>query len=139
MALTAAAVAGLSLVFWLLFHWLGIFAKTRAFLALVAAIGIGGFLGRALARVVTWLIHLTGTVTGWAFGVAIPGVLFLVLAALLIHDLHPRNGASNRTAYVALGAGALLVAGVAGIPALTPLAAALKSLPASIASFVNTL
>jgi hypothetical protein len=139
MALSAAGVAGLCLVFWLLFHWLGIFAKTRAFLALVAAIGIGGFLGRALTRVATWLAQLTGTVTGWALGTAIPAALFLVLAALLIHDLHPKNGATRRTGYIALAVGALLVAGVTGIPALAPAASALRSLPASIAGFVNTL
>lgn len=139
MAVSAAAVAGLCLVFWLLFHWLGIFAKTCAVLALVAAIGIGGFIGNALVRVVTWLTQLTGTVTGWALGVTIPAALFLVLAALLIHDLHPKKGASRRTAYVALAVGALLVAGVTGIPALAPLASALKSLPANIAGFVNTL
>lgn len=139
MGLSAAGVAGLCLVFWLLFHWLDIFAKTRAFLALVAAIGIGGFLGRALVRVVTWLTQLTGTVTGWALGTAIPAALFLVLAALLIHDLHPKKGATRRTGYVALAVGALLVAGVTGIPALAPLASALKSLPANIAGFVNTL
>lgn len=139
MALTATGLAGLCLIFWLLFHWLGIFAKTRAFLALLAAIALGGFIGRALVRVVTWLAQLTGTVTGWALGVALPAALFLVLAALLIHDLHPKNGASRRTAYVAFAAGALLVAGVTGIPALAPVASALKSLPANIAGFVNTL
>jgi hypothetical protein len=139
MALTATGLAGLALVFWLLFAWLGIFAKTRAFLALVAAIGLGGFAGRALARVVTWLQGLTGTVTGWALGVALPAALFLALAVILIHDLHPKNGAGKRTAYVAFGAGALLVAGVAGIPALAPAAAALRSLPASAAGFINTL
>lgn len=139
-ALTAAGVAGLCLVFWLVLHLLNIFAKTRAFLALVAAIGIGGFLGRALVRVVTWLTQLTGTVTGWALGVAVPGALFLVLAFLLVHDLHPRGGsASRRTGFVALAVGALLVAGVTGIPALAPLASALRSLPANIATFVNTL
>ena len=58
---------------------------------------------------------------------------------MLVHDLHPKHGAARRTAYVALGRGALLVAGVTGIPALAPLAAALRSLPANIAGFVNTL
>lgn len=139
MFLTAAGVAGLCLIFWLLFHWLGIFAKTRTILALVAAIGLGGFIGRALVRVMTWLAHLTGTVTGWALGVALPSALFLVLAAILLHDLHPRHGAARRTAYIAFGVGALLVAGVTGIPALAPLASALQSLPANAAGFVNTL
>lgn len=139
MALGVAGVAGLSLVFWLLFHWLNIFAKTRAFLALLAAIGLGGFAGRALVRAVTWLQHLAGTVTGWALGVALPGALFLVLAVILVHDLHPQHGATRRTAYVALGVGALLVAGVTGIPALAPAATALRALPANIATFINTL
>jgi hypothetical protein len=139
MFLTATGLAGLCLIFWLLFHWLNIFAKTRAFLALVAAIGIGGFIGIALARLVTWLTHMTGTVTAWALGVALPSALFLVLAAILIHDLHPKHGATRRTAYIAFGVGALLVAGVTGIPALAPAASALQSLPANIAGFVNTL
>ena len=139
MALTVAGLAGLCLVFWVLFAWLGIFAKTRAVLALLAAIGLGGFIGRALARVAAGGQHLAGTVTAWALGVALPGALFLVLAVILIHDLHPKHAASRRTAYVALGTGVLLVAGVTGIPALAPLTAALQSLPASIASFVNTL
>ena len=139
MALTAAGVSALCLVFWLLFHWLGIFAKTRAVLALVAAIGIGGFLGAVLGRVVTWLTHLTGTVTAWALGVALPAALFLALATILIYDLHPKNGASRRTGYVALAVGAFLVAGVTGIPALAPLASALRSLPANIANGINTL
>ncbi len=139
MALTAAGVSGLCLIIWLVLHLLGIFAKTRAFLALVGVIGLGGFIGHLLALLITWLTRLTGTVTGWALGVALPSALFVVLVIFLIHDLHPKKGASNRTAYVAMGVGALLVAGVTGIPALAPLASALKSLPANIAGFVNTL
>jgi hypothetical protein len=139
MAVSVAGFAGLCLIFWVLFAWLGIFAKTRAVLALLAAIGLGGVLGRALVRVVTWLQHLTGTATGWALGVALPGALFLVLAVVFAHDMHPKHGATRRTAYVAFGVGALLVAGVTGIPALAPVASALQSLPASAAGFVNTL
>jgi hypothetical protein len=139
MALSAAGVSGLCLIIWLVLHLLGIFAKIRAFLALVGVIGLGGFIGHLLALLVTWLTRLTGTVTGWALGVALPSALFVVLVIFLVHDLHPKKGASNRTAYVAMGVGALLVAGVTGIPALAPLASALRSLPANIAGFVNTL
>lgn len=139
MAVTVAGLAGLCLIFWVLFAWLGIFAKTRAVLALLAAIGLGGFLGRVLVRAAAWLQHLTGAVTGWALGVALPAALFLVLAVILAHDLHPRHQAGRRTAYVALGTGTLLVAGVTGIPALAPVASALQSLPANVAGFLNTL
>lgn len=139
MALTATGLAGLCLLFWGLLHWLGIFAKTRAFLALTAAAGLGGFAGRSLDRVVMWLQHMTGTVTAWALGLALPGALFLALAVIAAHDLHPKHGASRRTAFVLFGAGALLAAGVAGIPALAPAASALRSLPGSLAGFINTL
>jgi hypothetical protein len=139
MVLTAAGVAAVLLVLWGVFHWLGIFGKTRVVLALLAAVGLGGFLGHALVRVTGWLQHAAGMVTGWAFGVSVPGVLFLVLAVLLIHDLHPGHPASRWTSYVAFGTGTLLVAGVTGIPALAPLAGALQSLLTAIAGFINSL
>jgi hypothetical protein len=139
MVLTPAGLSALCLILWGLFHWLGIFAKIRTVLALLAAIGIAGFLGRALVVVATWLEHATGAVTGWALGVAVPGALFIVLAVILIHDLHPANGASRRTSYIAFAVGVLLVAGVEGIPALAPVAGFLRSILTVITGFINSL
>lgn len=140
MAVTTAGVAGLALILWGILHWLGIFAKTRAVLALIAAIGLGGLIGHVLARGAEWLARLTGTVTGWLLGAALPAALFIVLVIILVYDMHPRGGgAGRRTSYVAFGVGALLVAGVTGIPALAPVASALQSLPGTAAGFLNTL
>lgn len=140
MALTVTEAGILCLVLFVLFHWLGILAKTRAVLALLAAVAIGGgFIGRLIHDLGAWAQRATGAVTAWAFGTALSAVLFVVLAVILVHDLHPRKGASNRTAYVALGVGVLLAAGVAQIPALAPVAGGLRGLLASLTSFVNTL
>lgn len=140
MNLTPTELCALFLILSGLLHWLRIFARTRAVLALIAVAGIGGFVGRALVAVAGWLQHLTGTVTGWALGAAVPAALFIGLAVILVYDLHPNGGGiSRRTSWVAIGAGVLLVAGVSGIPALAPAAAALRSLPADITNFVNTL
>jgi hypothetical protein len=137
--ITVSELCVLFLLFWGLFHWLGIFAKTRVLLALLGVLGIGGFLGRALVWAATWLQHVTGSITGWVFGTAVPAALFLVLAALLIHDMHPRNGATRRTGYLAFAVGAFLVAGVAGIPALSPVAGFLRSLLATLTTWLNSL
>jgi hypothetical protein len=137
--MTVSELAVIFLVLFLLLHWLGIFATTRAILAILAVTAIGGFLGRMLVDVATWLQHATGAITGWALGVSVPAVLFIVLAVILIHDLHPRNGATRRTGWVALATGVLLVAGVAGIPALAPVAGFLRSLLSDIAGFINSL
>lgn len=132
MTFTATDLCALALILWGLFHWLRIFAKTRAVLALLSVVGIGGWIGRVLVDMATWLERVTGAVTGWALGVSIPAALFVVLVILLIHDMHPRNGASGRTSWVALAVGVLLVAGVEGIPALAPVAAWLRSVPSEI-------
>lgn len=133
MSFTATDLCALALILWGLFHWLAIFAKTRAILALLAVVGIGGFLGRFLTGFATWLERLTGTITGWALGVSIPAALFVVLAILLVHDLWPGGrGASGRTSWVALAVGVLLVAGVEGFPALAPVASWLRAIPSDI-------
>lgn len=139
MELTAAGLSALCLILWGLFHWLGIFAKIRTILAILAAIGIAGFLGRALVVVAGWLQHVVGAITGWALGVSVPGALFIVLAIILIHDMHPKNGASRRTSYIAFAVGVLLIAGVEGIPALAPVAAFLRSILTTITGFINSL
>ena len=139
MALTAAGVAGLCLVLWLVLHLAGDLREDPR----VPGAGRRDRPRRVHRPGARPRRHLAGApdrhVTAWALGVALPAALFLVLAIFLIHDLHPKNGASRRTAYIALGVGALLVAGVTGIPALAPVASALQSLPANIAGFVNTL
>lgn len=141
MSLTVAEMGVLCLVLFALFHWLGILIKTRAILALIgaASVGLTGVVGRTAGAIANWSQHAFGTVTTWAFGVSLTGGLFIILAILLVHDLHPKKSASKRTGYVALAVGIFLVAGVAQIPALAPVAGGLRSLLSSLTGFVNTL
>jgi hypothetical protein len=139
--LTVAEMGVLCLVLFGLFHWLHILAKTRAVLALIGAVAIGltGVVGRFAGAVMLWAQHAVGSVTAWAFGATLSAALFIVLAVLLIHDLHPKKSASGRTGYVALAVGILLVAGVAQFPALAPVVDGIRSLLSGITNFVNTL
>lgn len=141
MILTVAEAGLLCLVLFGLFHWLAIFAKTRAILALLGAVsvGLGGFVGRLLGALGGWVQRVTGVITAWAFGVSLSAVAFIVLAVILVHDLHPRNGATARTGWAALAVGIILAAGVSQIPALDPLANGLRSLLSDVTGFINSL
>jgi len=141
MALTSSELGVLFLLLFGLFYWLGIFAKLRAVLALIGVIGIadGGFFGRLLATAGAGLQRAVGAVTAWAFGASLAAGLFIILLVIFIHDLHPRKSAGKRTGWVAILLGAILVVGVFQIPALAPVTAALRSLPSSIVSFLNSL
>lgn len=141
MNFTVAEMGVLFIVLFGVFHWLGILAKTRAVLALLGAVALGltGTIGRIAGDIAGWAQHAVGSVTSWAFGVSLSAVLFIVLAVLLIHDLHPKKGASGRTGFVALAVGILLVAGVSQIPALAPFTDWVRSLLSGITGFVNSL
>lgn len=140
MSLTVPELGALLLVFFFLFYWLGIFAKTRAVFAFLGAVAVtGGVLGHVLARITAALANAGGAVTTWLFGTAIAGILFIVAAVILIHDMHPKKGASRRTGWIALLLGASLGTAAAVIPALAPVASFVNSLLASAATFLNTL
>jgi hypothetical protein len=141
MHLTVAETGLLCLVLFGLFHYLRILAKSRAVLAFLgaAAVGLTGVVGHLAAAVALWAQHAVGSVTAWAFGASLSAGLFIALAVLLVHDLHPRRSASGRTGFVALAVGILLVAGVAQFPALAPAANGIRSFLSGITNFVNTL
>lgn len=141
MAITPSELGVLCLILFGLFYWLGIFAKFRAVLALIGVIGIadGGFVGRLLGSAAAGLQRAVGAVTATLFGASLAAGLFIVLAVIMVHDLHPRKGAGKRTGWVAVLLGAILVVGVAQVPALAPVTAALRSFPSSLVTFINTL
>ena len=72
-----------------------------------------------------WAQHLFGSVLNWAIGVPFAGALFIIIAALVLYALHPKNQAGKHTGFLALAAGVLVVAGVSGIPALSGLHSAI--------------
>lgn len=130
MSFTIAELGALMLLLFGLFHWLGIFANTRAVLAFlgVVILGSAGFLGRVITDVGGWAQNTFGSVTNWALGVPLAAGLFIAVAIVFVHDLHPRHSAGRRTGYLGLALGALVVVGVAGVPALAGLHGMILSL-----------
>lgn len=136
-------VPELGVLFLLLFgvlHFLGKFAKTRAVLVFLGIVVVGttGFLGRILGDIGKWAQNAFGSITNWALGVPLAAGLFIVLAIVLVHDLHPKNGAGKRTGWIAISCGILVAVGVAGIPALAGLRDGITSLLGNAVTAINS-
>ena len=131
--MTTIGLGAVALVLAVLFHWLHIFTRIRAGLAFLGTcIVAGGLFGHLLTKGVTVVSDLTNTLVGKAFGVAVPGLIVIVLGVIFIHDLHPKGGgASRRTMWVGMALAACLVAGVSSF-------AALNQLPASVRTGVSS-
>lgn len=118
---TVDAIGVLCLVLFGVFYFLGIFATARAVLAFVGTciLGTSGFIGSALHALGTWLVSLANSGTAWAFGVGLGGTALVVITGVIfVHDLMPKHTSGKRTGWAGIALGALLVAGVSGIPAL---------------------
>jgi hypothetical protein len=141
MSITAAELAGLFLLLFGVFYWLGIFAKARAVLAFLGAVtlGVSGHFGSLIASVFTWVSNAFGAITAWALGVAVTGGLAVVLIVVLIHDLHPKKPAGKRTGFVALAVGMAVAAGVASLPVLASISGLVVQLMDGIASALSSL
>jgi hypothetical protein len=140
MKLTVSELGGIFLLLFGVFHFLHIFIKTRSVLVILGIVTVGsaGFVGRMLTDTGSWAQHAFSSVLGWAIGVPVAAGLFIVLVILLVHALFPKNGAPKHTGWIALAVGVLIVAGVAGIPALGGLRGGIDSVMSSIVSTVNS-
>lgn len=65
----------------------------------IILVGNGGHLTGLIAPIIGFLQGILGTVTTWAVGVVVPSLLALVLAAMLIHDVHPKTGKPTRRTF----------------------------------------
>ena len=112
--------------------FLGIFKRLRAYLVFLGICLTGGLIARLLTDVARVLSNLTDSLFGKLFGVAVPGVLVLLVGFVLVHDLHPKGGgASRRTYWLAVLAAACVVAGVSAFGVL-------NGIPASVHTGVST-
>jgi hypothetical protein len=139
MTLTVPELGALFLLLFAVFHFLGILATTRAVLVFlgVVVVGTSGFIGRMLGDIGTWAQHAFGSVTNWAIGVPLAAGLAIVVAIVVIHDLHPKNSATKRTGYLAIALGVFVAVGVAGIPALAGLRGVIVSLMGNATTAIN--
>lgn len=109
------------------FYFLGIFSTLRSigvFLGILL-LGINGHIIALAGHVLLFTQNFLGSVVAWAFGAAIPGILAIVLAIILINDWHPKNRAGKRTFWLAAAMAILIVTGGTGF-------AALNNLPAGV-------
>lgn len=118
----------LALVLAGLFYWLGVFPKIQVLLGFVGTcIVTGGLFGSLLTKAVTFVSNLLGTLTGKIFGVAIPGILVIILLVLFVHDLSPKKNAGKRTFWVGVALAACLVAGLSSFTALNQVPANVRT------------
>jgi hypothetical protein len=121
------------LVISVVLYFLRIFAKLRAVLAFLGVCLLGGGLfSSLLVRGAHAVSSLTDSLVGKIFGVAVPGLIVIVLGIFFIHDLHPKGGgASKRTFWLGIALAAFLVAGVSTF-------ATLNGIPADVHNGVST-
>lgn len=135
MSWSLAGTGLLLLVAFGVLHKLGWALKTQAVFALVGACLIGASAGKGMRYIVigvTWISRLADIATVWLVGASVGGaVIFLILAILLIHHLHPKTGESKHGGWIALALGLILVAGVSGFVTA-------NNLPANIRQGVTT-
>lgn len=108
------------LVIGLVLYFLRIFAVVRAILAFLGTCLLSaGVLSNLLVRAAREVSALTDSLVGKVFGVAVPGLLVIVLIIIFAYDLHPKGGtASKRTFWLAIAVAACLVAGVSAFATL---------------------
>ena len=119
-SLSLAGIGVLFLVLFGVFYYLAIFATIRALLAFIGGILVGtaGFIGGALSAVGSWVSHISTTLTGWLFGVPVLPAVTIIIVAIFVYDLWPKNQTRKRTGWAGLILAAMIIAGATGIPAL---------------------
>lgn len=106
----SAAAAAIALAVALVLMWLQVTPKIVALLMLAASGAItGGFVGSLLERGAEGAFRLVGSLTSAAVGVAVPAVLAIVAAIIVIHDLWPKHRANHVTAVLAFALPVLAV------------------------------
>lgn len=113
----STAAAAIALAVGLVLMWLKVMPKIVALLMLAAGGAItGGFVGNLLARGAEGAFGLVGSLTSAAVGVAVPAVLAIAAAIVVVHDLWPKHNANRITAVLAFALPVLAVSipGAAG-------------------------
>jgi hypothetical protein len=127
--MSTLALGVLALILAVIFHYFSIFTKLRAVLGFIGTcIVTGGLFGHVLTWVVLHVAALTNSLTGKVFGVAIPGLIVIVLLVVFVIHLHPRGrGASKSTMFIGMALAACLVAGISSFTTLNHVPTAVRT------------
>jgi len=100
----------------LAFAW-GKFATMRSVALFVGVIlvGVSGHLLAWLTPVLNLLGSLLSGAFAWAFGVAVPAVLAIILIWILAHSWHPKNKAGRLASIAAVALGVMVAAGITNV------------------------
>jgi len=118
--MSPAQIGGILLLLGGLAFAFGHFAKIRVGLLLVGTIlvGVGGHLFTWLGVVMTWLSGATSAIFAWAFGVALPAALAVILIFIVVRALLPRHKAGRTASIAAVALGIMIALGITNIGAL---------------------
>lgn len=127
--MTNSEIGALLLLGFVLAYWTNKLPTLRALAAFVGIILLGeqGHIVHWLTVLVLWASHIGGLVTGWAFGVVLPGAFAIAAAWVFIHDLLPKNQTQKRTGWAGIVLGLLIVAGATGVSTLNSVGPAVQS------------
>jgi hypothetical protein len=120
MNLTLTGIGALMTVLSLAAYFLGTFQNARVWGILVGPIllGAGGHLFTWMAGLIGWAGQFGSTISSWAFGVAVPGLIAILLAFYVFHGLHPRQRAGKGHFWAALVLGVAIAAGITNVQLL---------------------
>lgn len=137
--MSTLALGALALIAALIFHYFQIFTKSRAILAFTGTcIVTGGLFGTMLGKAAHMVANVTNTATGKVFGVAVPGLIVLVLGLIWVIHLHPKGrGASKSTMFIGIALAACLVAGISSVKALNAAPATVRTGVSNVSSTIG--
>lgn len=125
MSLTPSELGAILAILFAGFLVLKIFAKTTAVIGLLAIVLIGtsGWVGRLVGDVTGAGVRLLTSVGAAVLGAGAAAVIGVVIYLVIhyAHGLHPKHSATQAHAWIGVALGALIVAGLTGIPALNGL------------------
>ena len=136
MNITEWGVVALVVAFTL--FWLGIMPKTQVILGFIGTCVVTtGLFGTLLEKGVRLVSNLTDAVTARVFGVAVPGLIVIVVAIVFVHDLMPKHSAGRRTFFIGIALAAALGAGLSSFQALNAIPANVRTGITTTTSTVN--
>jgi hypothetical protein len=96
-----------------IFHWRDVWPKAQVYMAFIGVcLAAAGAWEHWLVKGITFANKGTGTISEKLFGQAVPGLLFAILAAIVLIDVFKKKKATRSTFLCSIALAACLVAGL---------------------------